>query len=115
MDLRERPAALELRLRRLGEIGGAAHHRGDVAAKSVHDLVAGRSRGNLLLRRECGQRLGEAGVGPAAPDLIPFLAKLRKRLAPGLVAEPPVALEVPAVLPQAQDRKSTRLNSSHVK
>src|SRR5436853_394537 len=74
---REEPAALELRLRRLDEVRGAADHRRRVALERVHDLLARVARRDVLAGGEVGQCVLPALLRLAAPCLVPFLTRPR--------------------------------------
>ena len=73
----EDAAALELRLRRLDEIRGAADHRRREVLDRVHHLGAGVARGDVLAGGEVGQRVDPAGPRLAGVHLVPVLAQLR--------------------------------------
>ncbi len=69
--IREETAALELGLRRLDEIGGAADHRRHGVLERLHHLLPGVAGGDLLARLELGQRprarSGRPTPRPSAP------------------------------------------------
>ena len=71
----EDAAALELGLRRLDEVGGAADHRRRVALERLHHLRAGVARRDLLARLELRQRLDPARPRLAGVHLVPVLAQ----------------------------------------
>ena len=89
---REHARTLELRLRRLDEIGGSAHHRRRERLDRLHHLLAGVAGGHLLPGRELRQRLDPAGARLAGPVRLPLLAELRERLGPELEAVVPLLL-----------------------
>ena len=73
----EDAAALELGLRRLDEIRGAADHRRRVALERLHHLRARVARRDLLAGLELRQRLDPARPRLAGVHLIPVLAQRR--------------------------------------
>ena len=83
---REDAGALELGLRRLDEVGGAADHRRREGLERLHHLLAGVARGDVLAGRERRQRLDPAGPRLAGAVGLPVLAQLRERLRPALEA-----------------------------
>ena len=89
---REHAGALELRLRRLDEIGGSSDHRRRERLDRLHHLLAGVAGGHPLPGRELRQRLDPAGPRLAGPVRLPLLAELRKRLGPELEAVVPLLL-----------------------
>ena len=88
----EHSRALELGLRRLDEVGGAADHRRGKRLDRLHHLLARIARGDWLAGRELRQRLGPAGPRLAGPVRVPLLAERRKRLGPALEAVMPLLL-----------------------
>ena len=79
------PGALELGLRRLDEVGGAADHRRRERLQRLHHLAAGVARGDVLAGGEHRQRLAPAlarlaGAGRArAPARAPGRPPPRRR------------------------------------
>ena len=87
------PGALELGLRRLDEVGGAADHRRRERLERLHHLLAGVARGDLLAGREHRQRLEPAGRAACRCGRRSQSSReLRERLRPALEAVLPLLL-----------------------
>ena len=96
----EEAAALELRLRRLDEVGGAADHRRRVVLDRLHHLRARVARGQALAGLEVRQRLDPAGNRLARVHLVPALAQAGILRRPGARASA-------ATRPRARSPRST--------